>query len=282
MPELPEVEAIRSAIDRTFCGHQLIHLKVHHPDVWLGAPATPTPDILVGETLLHTYRRGKYLSLIFTSQLRLIVHLRMTGQMRLRLPDDPVSTHTHVQFYFDNGRMDFRDVRRFGRLELSRVEDTFCSTESIEKLGPEPTLDTLTLAHLRQEAKRHPNLTLKAFLLNQSVVAGLGNIYADEISFVANIHPARRVRQLKPSDWKLLHHSILSVIEEAVALGGTSFSDYIHLDGSKGQYQEVARVYTRKGQPCLECQTPLIKTRVAGRGTVYCPNCQPAPRGFKP
>lgn len=282
MPELPEVEAIRRSLIRSLVGASLDRLVILHPDVWNSSPSCQDPRIISGRELTAIDRRGKYLVLHFAPDLQLIIHLRMTGQLLLKPHDAPVAPHTHAQFYFPDTRLDFRDVRRFGRLELSRVEEEWASKKTISGLGPEPLSEDFTVPWLRNKAKRHQGLKAKAFLLNQSITAGLGNIYADEILFRAKIHPARPIRHLKTKDLERIHTATQEVIQTALNMGGTSFRDYLHADGSRGDYLSVAAVYGRAGQPCKTCSTPLTKTRIAGRGTVYCSTCQKAPRGFKP
>ena len=282
MPELPEVETIRRQIDHALRDKTVERFELRHPDVWHSAPGSDDPALLDGAKLTSVDRRGKYLLAHFSPDLILIIHLRMTGQLLLKPLEAPLAPHTNASFYFPELRLDFRDVRRFGRLELSRVNEPWASKATLETLGPEPLTEAYTVAWLRGKAKRHQGLQSKAFLLNQQVIAGLGNIYVDEILHRSRIHPARPVRHLKTADFTRIREATQAIITQALELGGSSFSDYLHADGSQGSYIKVAAVYGRAGQPCLSCGTTLEKTRIAGRGTVYCPQCQKAPRSFKP
>lgn len=282
MPELPEVEAVRTQLAATLQGRRLDRLSILHSDVWNSSASCEDPAVLNNGVLSSVDRRGKYLILNFTPEYNLIIHLRMTGQLLIKEAEAELEPHTHASFSFGSTRLDFRDVRRFGRLELSRHNEDWASKLTIAELGPEPLSDSFTVSWLRGKAKRHQRLNSKAFLLNQKVIAGLGNIYADEILHRSKIHPARPVRHLKTADLTRIHDAAREIIQASIALGGTSFSDYLHTDGSRGDYLSVAAVYGRGGKPCRSCGTELIKTRIAGRGTVYCPFCQKPPRGFKP
>lgn len=287
MPELPEVEVVRMGLEAQLSNARLCDLQIFTPTV---VPLSEEAQAsLIGQHFRRFRRRGKYL-IIDLDQGHLLIHLRMTGQVLIVPPHaeallplpftyyqrpltGSIDKHTHGCFAFDNGmQMTYRDIRKFGRVEyLSAAE--LQASKSLNKLGPEPLSDAFKKSAFIRALKK-TRRAIKAVLLDQRVVAGLGNIYVDEALFLAGIHPLHPAADLKPKACQKLFEAIPFVLQKGIDAGGTSLKDYLHPDGSRGSHQEHLFVYGRTGQNCQKCQTPLVKSVVAQRGTHYCPRCQ--------
>ncbi|MSO95231.1 MAG: bifunctional DNA-formamidopyrimidine glycosylase/DNA-(apurinic or apyrimidinic site) lyase [Thermoleophilia bacterium] len=276
MPELPEVETVRRAIAPVLEGACLEHVEIR--DARLVRPFDPAivAGELVGERVAEVGRRGKYLIVGFDSGRSLLVHLRMTGSLRYArrgaLADDP---HTRAVLRLDNGSdVAYRDVRRFGTWEL--FESGELPPYLAARLGPEP-LGSLSAAGLgaRLEGRRTP---LKAALLDQRTIAGLGNIYVDEALWISCLHPLRPAGALDAAELGRLHRAIRSVLRTGIERQGATLRDYARPDGSSGSMQNEFRAYGRSGEPCDRCGSELVRTVVGGRTTTSCPFCQPLPR----
>lgn len=276
MPELPEVENVKRSLESLVVGKTI-------KSVYVGLPRIiRTPDDalrfqaeLTDCTVEAVGRRGKYL-IFDVPPFRLISHLRMEGQYRLAEGNEEVAPHTHVIFHFTDGsELRYRDVRQFGTMDL--IAKGAPLPRGLALLGPEPFDPNLTPAvFYRMLHKR--TAPVKAVLLNQECIAGLGNIYVDEALFAAGIHPARSAGKLTKRQAEQLLKEIHIVLERAINAGGSSIRTYVNGYGRHGGFQMALAVYAREGQPCRRCGTLLEKTRVAGRGTHYCPKCQPRPR----
>ena len=271
MPELPEVETIRNDLRPLLRGHQFEGTAIF----WPRSIAVPRPETftrqLTGQRIEDIGRKGKYL-VFHLSDDHLLVHLRMTGRLALVNADVPPGRHTRVILYLDGGwALHFHDPRKFGRLYLLRDP-----TPVLGALGPDALADTLTEAafatRLRQRRGR-----LKALLLNQRFLAGLGNIYTDEVLFVARLHPLRRADTLTAAEVSRLYRAIREVLGRAIQQRGTTFDQpgYRDAQGKKGQFQYELAVYGRAGSPCRVCGQPIQRLVVAQRGTYICPRCQP-------
>jgi formamidopyrimidine-DNA glycosylase len=232
--------------------------------------------LLLGRRVEAVRRRGKWIVVDLSPAGHLVVHLGMTGQFTAGAADLPLADHTHVVFNLDDGsQLRFRDIRRFGSATL------FADTQRLESffhrvgLGPEPF--GLGPGHW-QESLACTNRCLKAVLLDQSVVAGVGNIYADESLFQAWLHPALRASHLGPADAARLGRAVEEVLERAINRRGSSIRNYVGGSGIQGGYQEEFLVYGRTDEPCRRCRTPIVCARLAGRSSHYCPRCQVPPR----
>ncbi len=275
MPELPEVETVRRAIAPILEGACLEVVEIR--DARLVRPFDPgvVAAALVGERVAHVGRRGKYLIVGFDSGRSLLVHLRMTGSLRYAsrgaLADDP---HTRAVLRLDNGSdVAYRDVRRFGTWEL--FEDGDLDPYLAARLGPEP-LGPLSVAQFgaRLEGRRAP---LKAALLDQRTIAGLGNIYVDEALWISSLHPLRVAGSLDDSELGRLHRAIRRVLRKGIERQGSTLRDYAQPDGRYGSMQNEFRAYGRGGEPCDRCGAPLVRIAVGGRTTTLCPDCQTLP-----
>lgn len=274
MPELPEVETVRRSLADVLPGRRVTAVDLRHP----GVIHYPEPETFVRELPGHTFgavgRRGKYLLLELTpGPLTLIVHLRMTGQLLYVPAATAPEKHTHAVIALDTDyALHYKDMRRFGGFCLSGP-DRDGWPAGLRTLGPEPDDPAFTPAALAK-ALHGRTAPIKALLLDQRIVAGLGNIYADESLFRAGIRPDRAGGSLTEAEIERLHEAIGDVIEHALSLGGTSFYSYIDAAGKRGEFLEYLNVYGRTGQPCPGCGEPVQRQVTAGRGTHYCGRCQ--------
>lgn len=276
MPELPEVETVLRSLTGRLEGQIIIGAEVIHPKVV--EPLSPEGFATAVEgTRIHAIRRrGKYLLLDLDDDHFLLIHLRMTGRLALVEPHIARPNHTHVVLHLSSGlELRFVDPRRFGRVTLMTVGE-LQQVSGFHQLGPEPLGEGFTQDYLATCARRR-KVAIKGLLLNQNLIAGLGNIYTDEALHLAGIHPERTASSLTEDELSHLFVAIRHVLQEGIAHRGSSFRDYVDAQGAKGNYQELWRVYGRSGQPCPTCGSLVTKSRVAGRGTHWCPRCQPAP-----
>ncbi len=265
MPELPEVETIVRGLRRCLPGRRITGVALTQPRV-LRTPAIAIEAAVTGARIQSVERRGKFILLRLRKHepFWLVIHLGMTGQLICEPAANPHPPHTHALFEMDNGTvLRYTDIRQFGRLELAAAR--------LVKLGPDPLeiSEAEFVQRLRTRAAR-----VKALLLDQHFLAGLGNIYADEALFRAGVRPAAIGRRLSRLRAARLWRAVREVLEEAIAHGGSSISDYLDSEGRAGAFQERHRVYGRADEPCLNCASRLRRTIVAGRGTTYCPRCQ--------
>ena len=276
MPELPEVESVRARLAPVIEGRAFDRVTI--TDGRLTRPFDPAQVAreLEGERVAAVLRRGKYLIVRFESGRDLVIHLRMTGSLRHAaggvLPDDP---HRRAVVILDDGSaVGYRDVRRFGTWLL--LESSELDRYLAARLGPEPLSRGFRSRDLaaRLLTRRAP---VKAVLLDQRAVAGLGNIYADEALWRARIHPLRAAATVTSDEVRALHGAIRRTLGRAIALQGATLRDYALPDGASGTMQAEFNAYGREGEPCPRCGTPIEKIRIAGRGTWYCPRCQAPP-----
>ncbi len=272
MPELPEVETIKTDLQKTICGKRIIRIMISNPKVIRQPHPAAFKKSLEGLTIKRILRRGKLLILELSKGKFLTVHFKMTGQLVLRGPlaAAPVKSITRVTFYLSSGMvLDFNDQRLFGELRL--IND-WQKLKFIQKLGPEPF--DLTLADFKDMlAKRKTRI--KPLLMEQTFISGIGNIYASEILFRSKINPQRPVQDLTSQEQAVLYKEMIKVLKSAIKHGGSSVDDYVRVSGKNGDYARFHRVYGRKGKPCFVCLAPVKKIAQGGRGTYFCANCQP-------
>jgi formamidopyrimidine-DNA glycosylase len=273
VPELPEVETIRVQLEPALRGRRFERVEIRDPRLTRPFDPAIVAGALEGERVVGLDRRGKYLIVRFESGRLLLVHLRMTGNLRVAPNGAPAGDpFERAVIRLDNGsEVTYRDVRRFGTWLL--VEPDELEPYLAERLGAEPLENEFRTAALaaRLAGRRAP---IKAALLDQRTLAGLGNIYADEALWRARIHPLRPAGELEPEEIRRLHRSIRDVLRGGIARQGATLRDYATPEGERGRMQEEFRAYGREGQPCLRCGTPIEKIRAGGRGTSYCPSCQ--------
>lgn len=278
MPELPEVETIRRQLAPHLEGRRVERVEVL--DARWSEPAAPAElaDAVEGREVLSVGRRGKYFDVELDGEVHLVMHLRMTGNLLL-IPSGGrlEQPYVRVRFALDDGSaVLFADPRRFGT-GLALLGDAARDEYFSSRLGVEPLSPDFTPAALQALAKgrRSP---VKAFLLSQERIAGVGNIYADEALFRARIHPLRPVGTLRPRQVEALHAAVVESLEAGIDARGASIDDFRHTDGARGSFQDRFLVHRREGEPCPRCGTTIVKLRAAGRGTYICPRCQRAPR----
>lgn len=286
MPELPEVETVRRGLLRLIVGKKII---AERHDTEKGFPNAPNDvnNFLLGATILDVRRRAKVLMVDLSTQYSLVIHLKMTGQLVFvgeerfgaghpndslvnALPDK--STRVALDFK-DGSKLFFNDQRKFGWMRLMPTVE-IPNIDFMKKVGPEPLEDSFTVKDFAERLKKRPRSNIKATLLDQAVIAGVGNIYADESLWGAKIHPQRFTGSLTDKEIEHLYHEMRDVMNLAIEKGGSSNHTYINAEGKKGSYMDFARVFRREGLPCPRCGTTIEKLRVAGRGTHICPFCQ--------
>jgi formamidopyrimidine-DNA glycosylase len=274
VPELPEVETVRASLEPVLVGRRFERVEITDPRVTRPLDPDEVAVELQGEVVDAVERRGKYLIVRFRSGRVLLIHLRMTGSLLHRrngtLQDDP---YRRAVVNLDDGSdVTYRDVRRFGTwLLLEPGEDVPYLTE---RLGEEPLGKRFTTASLAARL-HHRRAPIKAALLDQRSAAGLGNIYADEALWRARIHPLTPARDLTRPEIRRLTRSIRDALRAGIARQGTTLRDYRTPNGARGSMQDELRIYGREGEPCPRCGTAITKTRAGGRGTWFCPRCQP-------
>jgi formamidopyrimidine-DNA glycosylase len=272
MPELPEVETFAVELRPHLVGRRFVAAHIFWPRTLAEPDAATLNQRIRGRTVIDVGRRAKYLVVALDSGESLVVHLRMTGRLEVVRGDDPVLTGPHLRACFDlagGERLAFTDTRKFGRIWL--VADLASVTA---KLGPEP-LDWQFTPELLGQRLRRRRTAMKAALLDQTVVAGVGNIYADESLFLAGIHPLRPADSLSDDETERLHGAIRQVLSEAIGNRGTMLRDYYPPYGAAGGHQDHLLVYRQTGRPCPRCGAPIERIRVTQRSTHFCPHCQP-------
>lgn len=284
MPELPEVETVARGLRAHLPGRRIVSVQLGKTD-FIDDPAA-LESALPGSRFVEVRRHGKLMALRLEpapaaitaahESLYLLIHLGMTGQVLVCSPDQPVAPHTHVFLALDDGReVRYTDPRRFGRL---RVERESAIPGILAKLGLEPLEMSEAEFTARICGRR---AMIKALLLNQAVVRGLGNIYTDESLYGARIHPMRLAAKLGHAELGALYRAIRKILEEAIRLGGSSISDYVDSEGNPGTFQIRHRAYGREGKSCARCRAGIRRIIVAGRSSYFCPRCQRAPRRAK-
>ena len=273
MPELPEVETIVADLRPHLAGRTIVRGELNFPSIVRHPEPELFIDAVAGMRIADVRRRGKYILMHLDGDVLLVVHLGMTGQLRLMDADAPMQTHTHVIFTLDDGRhLRYRDTRRFGRLLLG-TENALLGSKKMPLLGPEPIDPGFASEELYRRLRKRKT-SLKAVLLDQATIAGVGNIYADESLHRARLRPDRIAGGLSRKSTQRLHESLRHSLQTAIANRGSSVDTYRDAWGQIGGQQEKLMVYGRAGEPCFTCGRPLSMIRIAGRSTVFCRRCQ--------
>ena len=272
MPEMPEVETVRRTLLPLIKGKTIKEVTVWYPKIITG-DAKEFARQLTGKKIENIDRYAKYLLIRLSDNLTIVSHLRMEGKYRLVKINTKKDKHDHVQIVFkDNSALRYNDVRKFGRMQLIKT-GTEREKTGIGKLGVEPNSAAFTVSYLQNGLARKKK-NIKNTLLDQSIVAGLGNIYVDEVLWETKIHPLSQANTIPAEKIVQLHDNINSLIELAIAERGTTIHTYLDANGKIGGFQKMLQVYGHKGEPCVRCGTPLEKIKVNGRGTTFCPKCQ--------
>lgn len=289
MPELPEVETIRRGLEKKIIGLTIKKINILTPKIFQG-----DPEILQGKKVLNIFRKAKMLGVNLSGGLSLVFHLKMTGQLiyvtsnekrEARLigghPTEDMkgqmpNTSTRVIFEFSDGsKLYFNDQRKFGWVKLVHsLEFMVHSEEILGKLGPEPLEKDFTWEILKENLLKRKNTPIKVALMDQSVISGIGNIYASESLFLARIDPRRKVSTLSNEEFISLHQAIIESLETAIKAGGSTRAHFVNIEGERGYFLDFANVYGKVGQPCKGCLGKIEKITQAGRGTFLCPSCQ--------
>ncbi|MEZ7615642.1 DNA-formamidopyrimidine glycosylase [Streptococcus sp. 27098_8_73] len=273
MPELPEVETVRRGLERLVVGKTIGQVRVRYAKM-IGTGVDSFVHDLPGQTIEKIGRRGKYLLFYLTGGV-LVSHLRMEGKYLFYPEEVPERKHAHVFFEMtDGGTLVYEDVRKFGTMELLR-KDQLEAYFAARKLGPEPTDSDFLLAPFAVALSRSKK-PIKPYLLEQTLVVGLGNIYVDEALWRARIHPARPAASLKTAEVKRLREQIIEVLQLGIEKRGSTIRTYRNALGEDGTMQDFLQVYGKTGQPCARCGSPIEKIKLGGRGTHLCPHCQKA------
>ena len=279
MPELPEVESLRLGLEKILLGQKIINIKILNSKIVVSNGTKREFDKvkenefinnLKGKNIVSIDRRAKNIIFNFDTDEVMIVHLKMTGQL---LYENQKNKHTHIIFELERGVLHYNDVRKFGYVLYYKNLNEAIRFGHFKNIGAEPFDKGFTLDYFRENILKK-NKKIKTVLLEQSVVVGCGNIYADEACFASKVLPDRNCKTLTEVEIKSLYQNIKSILKHAIKAGGSSISDYLLPDGTKGKYANSHKVYGRSGMPCSICGNILEKSIVSGRATVYCNTCQ--------
>lgn len=275
MPELPEVDVMKNGLKELAVGKTIESVDVYW-DAIIDQPSVEEfKKELVGDLILDVRRQGKYL-IFKLSNHDLVSHLRMTGGYSLETGEFEKDDYTHVIFHFDDGsHLLYHDIRKFGRMYLMDKNESKTFAPLL-KLGPEPTMEELEFMEFITELGDY-GVPIKSLLLDQTFIAGLGNIYADESLFRAQIHPLTPANTFNKGQAVKLYYAITDIIRIAMTEGGSSIRNYKNAFGEEGNFQNYMKVYGKEGEPCQVCSTPIEKIKVGQRGTHFCPQCQEEP-----
>lgn len=273
MPELPEVETVKRTLEHQLKERKIISVQINRPEIIAHPSSAAFTQNITGQKIAEMGRRGKFLSICLENGDTIWLHLRMTGRLLVTPPDFPKEAHTHLVFCLDDGmEIRFMDTRRFGRFWLLKKgeEDTFTG---MNKLGPEPLGGILTAEWLEARIGKRKK-SIKECLLDQSVVAGIGNIHGDEILFCARICPGRPAFSLKKAEWQRLVDAIVAMLKKGIEDNRMTPQEYLEGRGKGYRMAPFLQVYGQDGQPCPRCKTILRRIVLSGRSSVYCPECQ--------
>lgn len=272
MPELPEVETVKETLKRKVLNKTIIDVVINYDGIIESPSVRDFTNNIKNQTIRNITRRGKWL-IFELDQYYLLSHLRMEGKYFLKNIDEPYTKHEHVIFKFsDNTDLRYQDTRKFGKMLLVE-KDKLSESRPIKELGLEPWDNNLTSTYLKEKYK-NKKLPIKTVILDQSIITGIGNIYADEILFLSKINPLIKVNLLKDKELASIISNTKIVLEKAIKEGGTTIRSYTSDEGVTGRFQNSLYVHCRENEKCLVCKSIILKTRVGGRGTYYCPKCQ--------
>jgi len=287
MPELPEVETVKRGLFRLIVGRKIVAARSDNPKSFPNAPGD-IKAFLVGSEVIDVRRRAKVLMIDLSTNYTLVIHLKMTGQLVFidstsrfgaGHPNDSLvgllpDKSTRVTFDFaDGSNLFFNDQRKFGWVRLIPTPEV-PDLAFMKKVGPEPLEPDFTAKEFADRFKKRPRTSIKAAILDQTVIAGVGNIYADESLWGAKIHPSRLVQDITDAEFNSLYTEVRLVMNLSIEKGGSTNRNYVNAEGKRGSYMDFARVFRREGLPCPRCGAEIIKIKVASRGTHICPVCQ--------
>lgn len=269
MPELPEVETVKNTLKRQILGKKINSIKVLYNNI-IDTNLDEFKKNLINQEFIDIQRRGKYL-IFELNDYYLVSHLRMEGKYFLKKKSDVISKHEHIIFDLGDVELRYHDTRKFGKMYLVTKDRLYVDTP-LKDIGKEPWDDMLNSDYLIN--KFHVNKAIKSLLLEQSIITGIGNIYADEILFMSRINPNTKGKDLNKEDCEKIIINTRKVLEEAIKMGGTTIRSYTSSLGVTGHFQGSLLVHNKEGEKCPSCGSIILKTKVNGRGTYYCPKCQ--------
>ncbi len=272
MPELPEVETVKETLKTRVINKKIKDVVINYDNIIEFPSVEKFVKQIVKQTIIDVKRRGKWL-MFELDDYYLLSHLRMEGKFNLKKDNDQINKHEHVIFKFTNGQeLRYHDTRKFGKMHLIKKDEVY-NQKPLNELGLEPFDPNLTTKYLKEKFKKK-TLPIKTVLLDQSIIVGIGNIYADEILFLSKINPLKKASLLTIDDCNLIIKNTQKVLKQAIIDGGTTIRSYTSSEGVHGRFQQNLLVHTKEGEECLNCGHLIVKIKVSGRGTYYCPNCQ--------
>ncbi|MDD2180980.1 MAG: DNA-formamidopyrimidine glycosylase [Bacilli bacterium] len=272
MPELPEVETVKETLKRQILNNRIVGVKVHYAKTIEFPSVEEFKKQIINQTFIDIKRRGKWL-MFELNDYYLLSHLRMEGKYNIKDIGDELDKHEHVVFTLDNNKeLRYKDVRKFGKMHLILKDDIY-NRLPLKALGLEPNDKELTVKYLKDKYK-NKSLPIKTVLLDQQIIVGIGNIYADEILFLSSINPLKQSKKLTKKELQLIIDNTKIVLEKAIKAGGTTIRSYTSSEGVHGKFQHELLVHGKEGKPCPKCNDTIVKIKVGGRGTYYCRKCQ--------
>lgn len=272
MPELPEVETVKEALKLEVLNKKIMDVNIIYNNIIEYPKVEDFKKQIINQTINDIKRRGKWL-MFELDNYYLLSHLRMEGKYHIRKLNDPYNKHEHVSFIFsDNTELRYMDTRKFGRMHLIKKEE-LNARKPINELGLEPFDDNLSIAYLHEKYSKK-RLPIKTVILDQSIIVGIGNIYADEILFLSKINPLKKANELNNDELNSIIKYTREVLKKAIKLGGTTIRSYESSEGVHGRFQNELLVHGKEKEKCPNCNNELLKIKVGGRGTYYCPDCQ--------
>ena len=271
MPELPEVETVRKTLKNKIINEKILDVKVNYPNIIEYPNVLEFIKLLKNQTIKDIKRRGKWL-IFELDNYCLLSHLRMEGKFNLKNFNDEVNKHEHIIFKFKDSELRYQDTRKFGRMHLLK-KDELLKRKPLNELGLEPFDKNLTSSYLK-EKYLNKTLAIKTVLLDQSIITGIGNIYADEILFLSKINPLKKAKDLNELELNEIIKNTKTILNQAINDGGTTIRSYTSSEGIHGKFQQHLLVHTKENEPCINCQNKIVRIKVNQRSTYYCPNCQ--------
>lgn len=272
MPELPEVETVKETLKKQVLNKTITNVEIYYPNVIEYPEVEIFKKNIKGQTIVDILRRGKWLMFELNDYF-LLSHLRMEGKYFIRKINDIVDKHEHISFVFsDNTVLRYKDTRKFGKMHLIRKEEIY-DRKPLNELGLEPWDEKLTIDYLKEKLK-NKKIAIKSAILDQSIMVGNGNIYVDEVLFLSRISPLKPANMLSDKELKLIIDNTKDVLEKAIRAGGTTIRSYTSSEGVHGRFQHELMVHGKINEECPNCKEVILKMKVNGRGTYYCPKCQ--------
>ena len=272
MPELPEVETVKEQLKKRLIGRKIINIDIYYKDMIEYPSVYEFEKRIINQTIIDMKRRGKWL-MFELDNYYLLSHLRMEGKYFIKTKQDYINNHEHVIFTLDNKeQLRYQDTRKFGRMHLIEKEQVYLQ-QPLKDLGLEPWDELLTVSYLKERYKKK-SIPIKTTLLDQSIIVGIGNIYANEILYLSKLNPYKPTKELSDKDIQNIIDNTKIVLDKAIKLGGSTIKSYTSLDGMDGRFQNELLVHSKENSKCPSCGNKIIKTIIGGRGTYYCSNCQ--------